>query len=242
MRSLFVVDAEGFSRHPDAELPGMHTEIRNVVGRAAERSGLDGAWKAARFVQSTGDGLLVVLPLEAMIPLVHPFAEQLQETLAEAAPRLRSRDLRLRLRVALHVGLVDDEHPITAGISTATNEVCRLLDCEPLRAALRDSDPSVTLTALIVSSEAFEMFVRGGHTGLQPSRFQRVRAKVKQFDRPAFLYVPTPSYGADPEDPPPAGGLDTPASPSGSPGGVSVTGDNTQSVIGVQARDIRQER
>jgi hypothetical protein len=246
IRTLFVVDAEGFSRHRDVELPGMHTEIRRVVETACERSGLGNSCKAVPFLQSTGDGVLAVLPLDAMAPLIHPFTDHLQDALAESAPRLRAHGLRLRLRVALHVGLVDDEHPVTAGISTTTNDVCRLLDCEPLRAALRDSDPDVTFTAVIVSSEAFEMFVRGGYTGLQPSRFTQVRAKVKQFDRQAFLYMPTPSQCERPgDDVPPDEDADAPVpSPTGgmSFGNVSVTGADAQNVIGNQGGSIRQER
>ena len=121
----------------------------------------------------------------------------------------------------------------------------RLLDCEPLRAALRDSDPDVTFAAAIASAEAFEMFVRGGYTKLQPSRFTQVRAKVKQFDRPAYLYVPTPSRRERPDDDvPPGEGTDAPApAPAGgmSLGNVSVTG--AQNIIGNQVGGgIRQER
>lgn len=249
--ALLVVDAEGFSRNRDAELPGMHTEIREVLARACDRSGLGEIWKAARFQQSTGDGVLVVLPVDAMISLIHPFADRLQDALADAAPRLRAHGLRLRLRVALHVGLVDDEHPVTAGISTATVDVNRLLDCEPLRAALRDSDPDVTFAAVIASAEVFEMFVKGGRTGLRSSRFTRVRAKVKQFDRPAFLYVPMPSLrerpdddSPPPRDTPPGGG---PAPASGPAGGISfgnvtVSGDGSQTAIGTQGGGVRQAR
>ena len=127
---------------------------------------------------------------------------------AESAPQLRAGGLSLRLRAALHVGLVDDEHPVTAGISAATNDVSRLLDCEPLRMALRDSDPDVTFAAMIVSAEAFDMFVRGGHTGLPPSRFTKVRAQVKQFDRTAYLYVPVPSHRAPGDEPSPGAAPD----------------------------------
>lgn len=242
---LLVVDAEGFSRNRDIDLPDVHTEIRDVLERACEGSGLGEIWKAACFKQSTGDGILAVLPLDAMPRLIDPFPHFLQGALADSAPRLRARGLKLRLRVALHAGLVDDEHPVTAGISTATNDVSRLLDCEPLRAALRDSEPEVTLAAVIVSTEVFEMFVRAGRTGLQPSQFAEVRAKVKQFDRPAFLYVPKPSRRDDPDDgstPPPGS---RPSAPAGgiSMGNVSVTGDASQNVIGSQVSGgTRQDR
>lgn len=242
---LLVVDAEGFSRNRDVDLPDVHTEIRDVLERACEGSGLGEPWKVAPFKQSTGDGILAVLPLDAMPRLIDPFPKLLQGALADSAPRLRARGLELRLRVALHAGLVDDEHPVTAGISTATNDVSRLLDCEPLRAALRNSEPEVTLAAVIVSTEVFEMFVRAGRTGLQPSQFAEVRAKVKQFDRPAFLYVPKPSRRDDPDDkstPAPGSG---PSAPTGgiSMGNVSASGDAANNVIGNQVSGgIRQDR
>ena len=245
-RALLTVDAEGYSRHRDAELPGLHTEIRHAVECACERSGLRDTWLGLRVLQSTGDGLLAVLPSDATVSLIYPFADRLQDALAESAPQLRARGLSLRLRVALHVGLVDDEHPVTAGISTATIDVSRLLDCEPLRAALRGSDPNVTFAAMIVSAEAFDLFVRGGHTGLEPSQFTQVRAQVKQFDRRAYLYVPVPSHRAldheahpDPEPPEPS------SAPSGglSVSHVTVTGNAAQNIIGNQVGgSIRQRR
>jgi len=246
IRTLLVVDAEGFSRNRDSDLPGLHIEIRDAVAAACDRSGLSDTWKAVRFLESRGDGLLAALPQEAAVPLIHPFSDRLQDVLAESAQRLRALGLRLRLRVALHFGLVDDEHPVAPGISAATNDVCRLVDCEPLKAALRNSDPDVTFVAVIVSSEAFETFVRGGHTGLQPSQFTKIQAKVKQFDRPAFLYVPAPSECKLPEqsqvDGVPHTAASSPASGT-SLKRVKVTGKAAQNIIGNQVGgSIWQER
>lgn len=176
-RSLLVVDAEKFSHHPDAHLPDLHLEIREALDQACGLSGLGREWAAAHFQQSTGDGVLAVLPLDAMVPLIGEFGDRLQDVLEAAAPKLRARDLRLRLRVALHVGMVDDQTPVTAGISTATINVCRLLDSTPLRDALKQSDPGVTFAAVAVSSEAFEMFVSGGYTSLKPSLPRRCRSR-----------------------------------------------------------------
>jgi hypothetical protein len=242
---LLVVDAEGFSLNRDVDLPDVHTEIRDVLVRATKDSGLGETWDVAPFKQSTGGGILAVLPLDAMPHLIHPFSDRLQEALADSAPRLRSRGLSLRLRVALHAGLVDDEHPVTAGISNATNDVSRLLDCDPLRAALRNSDPEVTFAAVVLSQEVFEMFVRAGRTGLQPSQFTQVRAKVKQFDRPAFLYVPKPSRREHPDDGAAPAPDPRPSAPLGgiSVSDVSVSGDGSNNVIGSQVSgDIRQDR
>lgn len=246
VRSLLVVDAEKFSHHRDAELPGVHLEIRRAVESACGRSGLGATWEGVRFLQSTGDGLLAALPLAAMTPLISPFTDELQDVLAEGAAGMRGKGLRpLRLRVALHVGMVDDEHPEAPGISTATNDVNRLLDCGPLRDVLKTSDPDVTFAAVAVSAEAFAMFVEGGYTDLKPSQFTEVRARVKQFDRPAYLYVPKPSHGEEgdgPEDGEPA---EPPAPPPGgqSFSNVRVSGDGSQHIVGSQiGGGVRQDR
>lgn len=245
IRTLLVIDAERFSQHPDAELPSLHVEIRRVVTRACQLSGIGEAWESVALLQGTGDGLFALLSLDAAASLIYPFTDRLQDVLADAAPSLRTRSLLLRLRVALHTGLVDDEDPITGGISTATNDVHRLLDCEPLRAALRDSDPNVTFATVIISAEMFKMFVQGGRTSLQPSQFTRVKAKVKQFDQPAYLYVPVPSKRIQPDPRQDATPQTSPTAPASRPsiGRVSVTGNDAQNIIGNQVSgDIRQER
>jgi hypothetical protein len=62
-----------------------------------------------------------------------------------------------------------------------------------VRAALRDSDPDVTLAAAIISAETFETYVSGGYTGLRPSQFTPVRVPMKPFDRLTYLHAPAPS-------------------------------------------------
>ncbi|TDC67525.1 hypothetical protein E1200_14630 [Actinomadura sp. GC306] len=243
-RSVLVVDAEKFSAHRDAELPGVHLEIRRVLAAACDRSGLGEVWAGVRFMESTGDGVLAVLPHEALSALIDPFPRYLQEALAEAAPGLRARGLRLRLRVALHVGLVDDEHPDAPGISTATIDVCRLLDAAPLRDALAHSDPEVTFAAFLISGDVFNAYVAGGRSGLRESQFTEVEVKVKQYARAAYLYVPTPSGGrgfrppeepGGPPPPPPGGGT--------SISGVTITGEGAQTAFGnTVGGDLRQER
>lgn len=228
VQTLLMVDAERFSAHPDARLPDLHKEIRVALGAAAERAGLATEWRAARFVQSTGDGMFVVLPYESTATLIDGFSSGLQDTLSDDAPRLRAAGQRLRLRMAIVVGPVDTEDPEAAGVSAATVELSRLLNCDPLRAALSDSDPDVTFTALILSAETFGRFVRGGHTRLRPSQFGRVRCVVKETDLDAYLYVPVPSRRApDSEGSRP----EQPVTPSAAKG-VSVRGDNSQNVIG----------
>ncbi|MBA9003028.1 hypothetical protein [Thermomonospora cellulosilytica] len=196
-KALLAVDAEGFSTHSDAALPDLHLDIQETIGHTCMASGLAEAWASATFKESTGDGVLVILPLTALPRLVAPFASCLQNALAALAPRLRAKGVRLRVRVAVHVGPVDDRRTQAPGISKATIDVSRLLDSDSLRAALSNSDPDVTFVALLLSSEAFEYCVEGGRTSLRPSQFTRVEATAKQFHRPAYLHVPTPSVRPD---------------------------------------------
>ncbi|MFC4048950.1 hypothetical protein ACFOY4_04570 [Actinomadura syzygii] len=247
-RALLVVDAERFSAHRDVDLRTVHDEIRRAVKTACRKSGLGETWENVRFMESTGDGILAILPLEAAPALIDPFPRRLQNALAAAAPRLRARGLHLRLRAALHMGLVDDERPEAPGISTATIDVNRLLDAAPLRDVLSRSDPEVTFTAFIVSADLFAAYVAGGRTRLRESQFTRVQVRVKRFDRPAYLYVPTPSAVDEPPDA--ADGPEVrrpgPAGPSGGGvtlNGVTISGDGTQNAIGnIVGGDLRQER
>ncbi|MEU8343833.1 hypothetical protein SAMN05443665_101192 [Actinomadura meyerae] len=245
-RAVLVVDAEKFSAHRDAELPDVHLEIRRVLAAAFEASGLGETWRKARFTQSTGDGILAVLPHEAVPALVDPFARRLQDELAAGAPGLRARGLRLRLRAALHVGLVDDERPAAPGISTAVVDACRLLDSGPLRDALENSDPEVTFAVFAFSRELFTAYVEGGRTALRASQLTEVEAKVKQYARPAYLYVPVPSAAGRPgHREQPTGAAAAPARPAAGPSvsGITISGDGSQNAIGnTVGGDFRQER
>ncbi|RKS76543.1 hypothetical protein BZB76_1899 [Actinomadura pelletieri DSM 43383] len=245
-RAVLVVDAERFSAHRDVDLPDVHKEIREVLAVACADSGLRGIWDNVKFKESTGDGILAVLPHEAVPALIDPFPRRLQSALAESAPRLRARGLRLRLRVALHVGLVDDERVDAPGISTAVIDTCRLLDSAPLRRALDRSDPEVTFAALLISEDLFTAYVRGGRSSLRESQFEKVQVQVKRYDRSAYLYVPVPSrtQRPDEDDPPAEKRAAPPPPPSGtSISGITIPGDGTQNAFGnTVGGDLRQDR
>jgi len=212
---LLVVDAAKFSAQRDAELRDVDMTIREVLDEALKASNLVETWQAARFVENTGDGILAVLPAESAPRLMDHFPRCLQEELAERAPKLRERGARLRLKAALHVGLVDDECS-AAPFSTAAIDVNRLLEAEPLRAALKESDPDVTYAAFIVSAKLFDTYVAGGWTRLRESQFTEIRVKAKEYKGPAYLYIPTPSLGKTPSTAAEGGSPGRPA-----PGGPS---------------------
>jgi hypothetical protein len=236
-RAVLVVDAEKFSDHRHSELRGLKERILSVLAEACARSGLAETWARTEF-EDTGDGVLAVLPQEATPLLIDPFVRHVQDVLDEMAPELRAGRAHLRLRVALHCGLAND------GISAATIEASRLLESEPLRDALRHSDPDVTYAALLISDDVFRHYVTGGLVkGLRESQFTRVEARVKQYARPAYLYVPVPSSIRT--ETTPRRDAAKPSAPSGgtSISGVTITGDGGQIAFGnTVGGDFRQER
>ncbi|HEU5159417.1 MAG TPA: hypothetical protein VFU43_20640 [Streptosporangiaceae bacterium] len=215
-RVLLVVDAEKFSVRRDAELHDHHLTIREVLDEALKASDLVQTWQAARFVENTGDGILAVLPAESAPRLVDHFPRCLQQKLAERARQPRAQGRRLRLRAALHVGIVDEY--AVAPFSTAAIDVNRLLDAEPLHAALRDSDPDVTYAAFIVSARLFDTYVAGGWTRLRESQFTEVRVEAKQDMGSAYLHVPIASPGGAPAE------RDSPHQPAPVPDGPFLIG------------------
>lgn len=197
-RAIFAVDAEKFTRNPSALQPELSDAIPDLLGSSFARCGLSETWEARRFSQGTGDGYVFGVPSELAPFLLDPLLNQLQEVLEEHDSRLRSQDrrLRLRLRVAIHIGSVPDSGERREGIGTPMNDTFRLLDSAPIRLELTDSNPDLTLMAAIVSQRMFEDVVRAGFTpGLPPDRFRPVIAEVtaKEFAQPAWIFVPKPS-------------------------------------------------
>ena len=201
-RAIFAVDTEKFTRNPSARQPELSDAIPELLGNAFARCGLAEVWEARRFPQGTGDGYVFGVPEQHVPFLLDPLLDQLQEVLEEHDSRLRSQDrtLRLRLRVAIHMGSVPDSGERREGIGTPVNDTFRLLDSESIRQELGDSNPDLTLLAAIVSQRVFEDVVRAGFTpGLPPDRFRAVIAEVagKEFVQPAWIYVPKPSQSSD---------------------------------------------
>jgi hypothetical protein len=201
-RAIFAVDTEKFTRNPSARQPQLRDAITELLGSAFARSGLAELWEARTLPQGTGDGFVFAVPQERTPFLLDPLLDRLQEVLEERDRLLRSEDrsLRLRLRVAIHMGAVSDSGGQREGVGTPMNDTFRLLDSEPVKQEMSQSNPDITLMAAIVSQRVFEDVVRAGFTpGLPPGRFQPVIAEVvgKEFVQPGWVYVPKPSRISD---------------------------------------------
>jgi hypothetical protein len=235
-RGIMAVDAVGFSRNRSSDLPDLSASIPDLLARTFERCGLAEIWTTRRFPQGTGDGYLFGVAHDDAPYLIAPLLDELQTVLEEQNQVLqaKSRDLRLRLRVAVHLGSVPDQGDAHDGIGTPTNDTFRLLDSDVIRQALKDSNPDITLLAAIVSQRVFEEVVRAGYTSdLHPDRFEHVIAEVagKDFAQPAWIYVPkrsqmsvTPTPTSEVPSPP--------AAPPADAGGTTIHGNVGNSFSG----------
>jgi hypothetical protein len=134
VRLCVAADVVGYSRRPNAETEILQRDLVEVLGRARRAAGI-----TDRLVrpQPQGDGQFTVLPVGIDESAVIP------EMLHELGSRLAERDTgmpageRMRLRVALHRGLVKEGH--NGWVGSAAIAVHRLLDSSPLRAAVKEN-------------------------------------------------------------------------------------------------------
>ena len=199
-RVMLAVDVAGSSGRGRAAAERIREVHRTAMRTALERSGVD--WDLC-VKTDLGDGLRVIAPADT------PKAALLQAVVPELSMLLRQHNhaegdgsnMQIRLRAALHAGEVGLESE--GGVHGRPLEIlARLLDAEPLRAALRDA-PTGTPLALLMSGHYYEDAVRFGSLGVLPEDFTRQEVRVKEFVDQAWLYVPAftaPSAGSAADD------------------------------------------
>lgn len=179
---LMACDITGYGSGDDQLQAAMQKALVTVLDEAAGRAGLARSeWDR----ESTGDGELALLPTTESEPrVVDDFVRELAAALARHNRHLADR-ARMRLRVAIHYGVV---YPASNGYAgQGVVVVSRLLDSKPLREAMRRSD---TELALIISNVIYSDIVLNGHTSLRPQDFRRVAVRIKEFSDDAWLWLP----------------------------------------------------
>ncbi|GAA0447236.1 hypothetical protein Aca07nite_57930 [Actinoplanes capillaceus] len=138
VRLCMAADVVGYSRRGNAETELLQHDLVEVLGRARQAAGI-----AERQVdpQPQGDGQFTVLPYGIDESRVIPaLLRELGERLAER-DRGRPADETMRLRVALHRGLVKQGE--NGWVGTSAIAVHRLLDSAPLREAIKTNPSAV---------------------------------------------------------------------------------------------------
>ncbi|MFF9391034.1 hypothetical protein [Streptomyces griseoluteus] len=202
----------------------MQDAIHHVLEQAAVEVGFEReGWQT----QFAGDSAFSVLGADESEPvLVDDFVRHLDSALRDVNDG-REAGARLRLRAAFHYGVAV---PARGGFSDrGAVETARILDCRPLREALRLSPAAVLATA--VSREVFHAVIGGAYTTLRAEEFREFRVRSKEFDDAVWIRVlggDVHALGPLDADDPPAAPAPAPARPDAPaqapvPGQQSVT-------------------
>jgi hypothetical protein len=181
-RLLLSVDAKGYGGATGRRQEKIQGGLLGVLDEAAGRAGLARrGWTR----QPGGDGELAILPDTEPEPRV---VEDFPRALASAL-HTHNRDLRpefrLRLRLAVHHGVTFAASNGHAGAGPVA--VSRLCDSQTLKDALAESGADL---AVVYSRQVFDDTIRQELTGLRPEELREIRVAQKEFDEPAWIWIP----------------------------------------------------
>lgn len=186
-RLCLAVDARKYS----ALVPVNHEVVQNAVDGVLERAAHSAGVERDSWVrQERGDGELSLIPPTVSEPrVVDDFVRELDDELRKYN-RGRTDEGRLRLRLALHHGVVFEASKGFAG--AAPIHVSRILDSEQLHDALERNQGSDLAVAL--SDTEYEDVVAGGYCSLEPGDFEGcdIVNAAKGFRSRAWLRVLRP--------------------------------------------------
>lgn len=225
-RLLISVDMERYSRRSNLQQYEAQQNFHTLLHAAAVDVGLD---RVTWTTQQAGDGELAILPRDV------PEARVIGRFVPELNRRLRAFNSsrtaagQVRLRVAVHQGLVHLDGA-NGFPGHAVVHVCRLCDAAPVRQALA-AFPEAGV-ALVVSTEMYRDVVREYPEELRPERFRRIEVEhpEKEFREPAWLCVideDTSSWSPPDQPPAPTGGPPPVRPATGGGAGTAGTGIRT---------------
>jgi hypothetical protein len=182
-RLIVAADVHRYStRDPLGQIDAQQA-LLDALTSAADAIGLD---RSLWHRQPQGDAELAILPPETdEAAVVADLPRELAIRLRRQNRMLKT-DVRLRLRVAMHCGML---HMGALGYpGPAPVETCRLLDAQALRQALAETGDADL--ALIVSEQLFKDIVVPGYRGLRPELFRQVLVVVKEYSGNGYITLP----------------------------------------------------
>lgn len=186
-RFVVGVDVQSFATRVTRTQIVVQNALHRMLGEAAASAGLDrDLWTR----HPGGDGEVAVLPPDVdLLAAVRGFVTELDTRLTDHNED-HGAGARIRLRVAMHSDVVVAEPGPLGYAGPALTVLRRLLDAEPVRAALKEE--SEANLAQIVSDVLYRKAVLPELGGLRPRQFRKVRVDLpdKSFHETAYLYVP----------------------------------------------------
>ncbi|MFH8985238.1 nucleotidyl cyclase domain-containing protein [Streptomyces varsoviensis] len=199
-RTILLFDIEKFGQRDDVEQTFMRRMLHTVVEDTLTAAGVE---PTAQHREDRGDCVMALISPEIAKPRLLRALLTQTPTLLHANNRLAAASAQVRLRIVVASGEVAlHPQPGTLGgaVGHDLNQAFRLLDADPLRAALRErSEQSV----LCVSDSVYQGVVRHGHPGLRPEEFHEISVRTKEGSLTGWLCGPVPPEHARPQQEPP---------------------------------------
>ncbi|MGC4768862.1 hypothetical protein ACLQ25_07750 [Micromonospora sp. DT44] len=190
-RLIMFVDMESYSRNDDMGQFHAQSNFQKIMRDAAKLCGLDrNGW----VIQASGDGEFAIFPPGTSEPRIVAELVPAMDRILRDHNRQAADHARIRMRVALHQGLVVPGENGFAGKAVVT--AARLVNAEPAREAL-GLFPDAAV-ALIVSATIHRDVVCQSYSGIRPDRFRRVDVEVKSFVDEAWVFVPDENVNCAP--------------------------------------------
>jgi transcriptional regulator with XRE-family HTH domain len=191
--TIVAMDVANSGNRDDLLQLRMRADLREIVSAAFTAESVPGAAD----ITDLGDGIRLIVPASiSPALLLDPFIPNLATALRNHR-RVASDAARLRLRVAVHMGLLHHDAGGWAGRPLVT--CARMLDAVPVRRLLTAVDDADLV--LVVSDAVYDGVVRHGY-GLDPASFHRTSIVEKETVATVWLHVP--GYRPAPSDHRPA--------------------------------------
>jgi hypothetical protein len=174
-RTLVVADVQGSGVMNNAEQRHMRAVLEHIFRKGVAALGAHWEWFDPA---DRGDGLILVVP-----PVVGSPVQVLNILVPAVAAELRAVDNVIRLRVASHHGFLDRITGRWSGRSLV--QAARLTDAPGVKRILNRTNGA--RLALIVSDLLYRDVVCHGYSRVTPTRFTRVRVKVKETATDAWV-------------------------------------------------------
>lgn len=178
--SIMVVDVTGFGRMDNRAQTRVRTTLNAMVRLAFRRAGI--RWSIA--VENRGDGMIVLVPatkspVNLLDPVVPVLATGIHAHNVTAEPRIR-------LRISVHVGVVDRD--ATGWVGSDLITACRLVDSPAVRRYLQQRPTKDMVVA--VSDLVYNGIVQHRYRRLDPTTYTPIHVAVKELNTRAWLHTP----------------------------------------------------
>ncbi|WP_210591661.1 hypothetical protein [Streptomyces sp. GESEQ-35] len=180
-RTILLFDIEQFGKRDNVEQAYLRRILYDVVDATLLTAGVD---ETSRLRADRGDSVMELIDTHASVPTLAKTLLTETPALLHSKNRLIAESTRMRLRIVLSAGYVavDD---LGGWVGRDLNHAVRLLDCAPLKDALKDRGDDCVLCA---SDGVYQGVVRNGHLGVRPEDFHRITVETKEGPTVAWLH------------------------------------------------------